>query len=127
MAKTIASLSLRTDNPKRLAKETAAYLLSENRTDELHSLMRDVQHYWTEEGIIEVRATSAFPITTEIRAEIKSKIKGVYPKARKIIIDERLDTNIIGGVKLELANQQMDISIRTELDRFKQLAQAGKD
>lgn len=127
IAKTIADLSLKSDKSKNLAKEAAAYLLTENRTHDLDSLMRDIQEYWTDDGVVEVNAISAFSLTPENRVEIRAKIKQIYPKVKKIIIDEQLDKNVIGGIKLELANEQMDISIRTELDRFKQLAQAGKD
>ena len=51
----------------------------------------------------------------------------LYPDAKKIIVTEVHDPEIIGGVKLSLANQQLDMSVEAKLNKFKQLTTAGKD
>jgi F0F1-type ATP synthase delta subunit len=123
----VADTTLKQGAPKRFSKELAAYLLSERRVGELDSLLRDVQADWAEAGHVEVIARSAHPLNPAIRADIKRQVKQVYPNAKKIVINEVPDPEIIGGVQLNLPHQQLDLSIRTKLNTFKQLATTGKD
>lgn len=111
----------------KLAKETAAYLISERRTHELESLLRDLEQYQADEkGIVEVVSRSAHPLTAGERSEVQKTIKSVYPAAKKVIITENIDPDVLGGVRLELANQQLDMSVRSKLNRFKQLTAVGE-
>lgn len=125
IAKTIADKAL-TGNPKKLSKEVAAYLLSERRANELDSLLRDVQADWAEAGYVEVIASSAHPLSTSVKSDIAKRVQKLYPKAKKIIVTEEHDAEIIGGVKLTLANQQLDLSVEAKLNKFKQLTSSGK-
>lgn len=120
---TLASVigsKLTASNEKRLARETAAYLLNEKRSGELDSLLRDIEQYRADNGIVEVVAVSAFPLDAKARKEVEAKIRTAYPKAKRILITERIDANQLAGVRLELANQQLDLTIRTKLNQFKQ-------
>lgn len=111
---------------KQLSQEIAAYLLTEGRTGELDSVMRDVMQLRADEGTVEVIATDARPLAANVRKDIESVVRELYPKAKQIIISENLDPTIIGGVQISLANQQLDLSVRAKLNRFKQLtAPAG--
>ena len=109
-----------------LAEEVAAYLLAENRTGELDSLLRDIMQYRADHGVVEVMAVSAHALTDGTRREVEAQIRELYPAAKQIIISEQLDQSVIGGVKIELANQQLDLSIRSKLNRFKQLTAVGE-
>lgn len=106
---------------KKLAQEVAAYVLAEGRTKELDSLLRDVMQERAEAGIVEAVAVSARPLTNTIRENIRRQLKQAYPKAEQIIISERQDPSVIGGVKIELANEQLDLSLQAKLNKFKQL------
>jgi F0F1-type ATP synthase delta subunit len=123
----IADRTLSRGASKRLSRELAAYLLTERRTGELDSLLRDVQADWAEAGHVEVVATSAFPLTPAVRRDIEKRVKAVYPRAKQVVINEVRDPAVIGGVRLNLPDRQLDLSVRTKLHRFKQLATAGKD
>ncbi len=126
LAKVLAKKSLGNVAEKRFSQEIAAYLLSARRTNELDSLLRDIQQYRADNGIVEVIAVSAHPLTDKVRKEIEAQVRELYPSAKTIIITEERDTGVIGGVKIELANQQLDLSIRNKLNRFKQLTTAGE-
>jgi F0F1-type ATP synthase delta subunit len=124
---TLASViagKLTAGNEKKLAREAAAYLLSEKRSGELDSLLRDVEQYRADNGVVEVVAVSAFPLDAKARKEIEAKIREVYPQAKQVMITERIDADQLAGVRLELANQQLDLTIRTKLNQFKQLTTA---
>lgn len=110
----------------RLSHEIAAYLLETNRAGELSSLARDIIQRRSERGIVEVTVISARPLSMELKKSIREKIRVFYPQAKKVNINETVDVNMIGGVRLELANEQLDLSVRSRLNRFKQLT-SGKD
>jgi F0F1-type ATP synthase delta subunit len=127
IVRAVADLTLQQGDSKQLSREVAAYLLSERRTGELDSLLRDIQHDWAQAGHVEVIAASAFPLTETIRTDITKRIEALYPDAKEVVINEVHDPAVIGGVRLSLPDQQLDLSIRTRLNRFKQLATQGKD
>jgi F0F1-type ATP synthase delta subunit len=127
LAQTIADKSLKGGSSKKLANEVAAYLLAERRVSELNSVMRDVQADWAEAGHVEVIAASAHPLTAGVKADITRQVKQLYPSAKQIIVTEEFDPEVIGGVRLSLANQQLDLSVEAKLNKFKQLTVAGKD
>jgi len=106
---------------KKFAKEVAGYLLDENRTGELDSLARDLVSYRADNGIVEVTAVSAHELNASALKEVKQKVKQLYPSARQVFINQRLDAEQIGGVRLEFPDRQLDLSLRSKLNKFKQL------
>ncbi|PIZ61688.1 hypothetical protein COY17_03765 [Candidatus Saccharibacteria bacterium CG_4_10_14_0_2_um_filter_52_9] len=127
LAGNIADKTLKHGVTKRYSQQLAAYLLSERRVSELDSLLRDVQADWAAAGFVEVIAASAHPLTVAIKADIRQQVKRLYPAAKQIIVTEAHDPDLIGGVRLSLANQQLDMSVEAKLNKFKQLTTAGKD
>ena len=121
LATIVAHKAAQPVSSKLLSQEVAAYLLLEGRTGELDSLLRDVMQYRADHGIVEVIATDAHPISDDARRDIEGIVRELYPKATQIIVSEQLDPSIIGGIQIELANQQLDLSVRAKLNRFKQL------
>ncbi|HVW23549.1 MAG TPA: F0F1 ATP synthase subunit delta [Candidatus Saccharimonadales bacterium] len=125
IASVVADRSLK-GSDKRLSREVAAYLLDERRVNELDSLLRDIQADWAEQGYVEVLAASAHELSSATLSEIKSQVKELYPAAKQIIVTPVHDPSVIGGVRLRLAEQQLDLSVEAKLNRFKQLT-SGKD
>jgi len=123
----VADQTLKKGVSKKYSRQIAAYLMTERRTGELNSVMRDVQADWAEAGHVEVLAASAHPLTAVIKKDISKQIKALYPNAKQIIVTEVHDPSVMGGVKLSLANQQLDLSLQAKLHKFKQLTTAGKD
>jgi F0F1-type ATP synthase delta subunit len=124
LAALIAERSLQSADAPALSQEIAAYLLSEGRSGELDSLLRDIMQYRADHGIVEVIAVTAHPLSDGVRRDIEAVIRSQYPSAQQVIISEEHDGAVIGGVKLVLANQQLDLSIRAKLNRFRQLTVA---
>lgn len=127
IASVIADRTLKNGVSKDFAQEIAAYLLGEGRVSELDSILRDVRADWANDGHVEVLASSAFPLSTEVKADIMIQMATLHPRAKKIIITEVRDPDVIGGVRLQLADQQLDLSVEAKLNRFKQLTVAGKE
>lgn len=107
--------------PGDFSRSVAAYLLDTGRTGELNSLLRDVMQKRAGCGIVEVAAVSAHKLSDSVKEEILGLIKEIRPEAKQIIISEVHDPELIGGVRLELPNQQLDLTVRGKLNRFKQL------
>ena len=126
VASVVATRTLSKGVSKNLSKEVAAYLLSEGRTAELDPLMRDIQNQWAEAGYVNAVAVSAHPINAEAKTKIRKTIASAFPKAKKIIIDEERDDDVVAGVRIELADQLLDLSVATKLNKFRQLT-VGKD
>jgi F-type H+-transporting ATPase subunit O len=126
VASAIATKTLSSGVSASLGREVAAYLLSEGRTSELDPLMRDVQSLWAEQGYVNATAISAHPINSKAKTKITQTVASAFPKAKKIVIDEQHDPDVIAGVRIELADRQLDVSIATKLNKFKQLT-SGKD
>lgn len=125
IAKVLAERSLGRVNAKTFGDEIAAYLLQERRTADVEPLLRDIMQYRADHGIVEVIAVSAYPLSDSVRGDIKHQVKAVFPDAKQIIISEELQPEVVGGVRLELPNQQFDLSVRAKLSRFKQLTTRG--
>ena len=106
---------------RRFSSQVAGYLLDNNMTDELDSLTRDMVSYRAASGVVEVNTVSAHQLSGTALKEVRSKVKQLYPSARQIILNQRIDPDQIGGVRLELPDQQLDLSVRGKLNQFKQL------
>lgn len=105
---------------KKFSREVANYLLSEKRTGELDSLARELINYRAEKGVVEVTAVSARALSSTAVSEVKQKVKQLYPGARQIIINQRIDDSQIGGVRLEFPDKQLDLTLRSKINKFKQ-------
>ncbi len=127
IAGVIADQTLKDGISDRLSSEIAAYLLSERRVGQLDSLLRDLQAAWANAGQVEVIAASRYPLTAELKDTIKSQISAIYPAVKRIIITEVHDPDVVGGVRLTLPDRQLDVSVRSKLNKFKRLTYTGKD
>lgn len=127
IASTIADKTLSSGVTPEYAREVAAYLLSEGRVGELDSLLRDVQADWAKKGFVEIIARSAHPLTAKVTQDIVTRIRPLFPEADSVAVTEVIDPSVIGGVQIQLADRQLDLSVEAKLNTFKQLTGAGKD
>jgi F0F1-type ATP synthase delta subunit len=125
LAHLITDRTLQSGVSKDFSMEIAAYLLSERRVNELDSVLRDVQLDWAAAGQVEVIASCAHPLTSTIKTDIVNQVKQVYPAAKQIVVTEVHDPEVLAGVRLDLPNQQLDLSAHAKLNKFKQLTTAG--
>ena len=110
---------------KKLAKEVAALLLHEKHTDELDSLMRDVKRINASNGTVEVVAVSAHPLTEAVVRDIQVLVKSEFPRAKHVNVATRIEPDVVGGVRLEMPDEQLDLTIRRKLATFRHLTDAS--
>ena len=114
-------------DPALLAKEIAAYLLSENRASEFESILRDVAQHRIDNGDVEATLVSAHVLDDAVLQDVTGLMKDYYPGAKKLRLRQRLDKDLVGGLRLVLPNRQLDLSVRSKLKKFKRLTMAGKE
>ena len=119
LAKSIAIKSLEEkNNIKNLSTAVAQYVLDNNLTDDLESILRDVSVYRLAEGVLDVKLVSAYPLDQSSLGDIRLLIKNNFPKANKVILDQVIDTSIIGGIKLEFPTHVLDLSVKNKLNQL---------
>ena len=121
LAEAIAQKTLHMTDGKLLAREIAAYLLAERRTSEIESILRDIMQYRTDHGVLEAEIVTAHEVTDQVTAEVKQLLHTAYPKAKTVHLSTRLDPAIIGGLRVDMANEQLDMSVSAKLATFKRI------
>jgi len=106
------------------AAQIAAYLLANGRTADLEPLMRDIIQLRAQQGVVEATVVTAHPLDAASRAQAEAQVKTVFPGAKHIILNESLQPDVIGGLRLEFPAQQLDLTVRSKLSKFKQLTTA---
>ena len=69
------------------------------------------QQYYFEEGICEVRATTAAPMSAELTEKAQSQ--NVLCDGKKVVLKTKVDPSILGGIVVKVDNKQIDTSVKT--------------
>ncbi len=124
LAEVIGERTMHISDSAALAKSIAGYLLEQSRTDDIESLMRDVLKYRANHGHVEATVVSAYALGVSERAAIMHELKNDYPKAQNIALNEQIDETLVGGVRLEMAGEELDLTVRAKLNKLKRLTAA---
>ncbi len=127
LAEIIGEKTLKTTNTEKLAQQIAAFLLETRKTTDLESLIRDVMEYRADHGIVEATAVSAHQLDDKAISQIKQILLKEHPKAKKVRLNIKIDKSVVGGLRIELANEQLNLTVRDKLDDFKRLTAQIKD
>lgn len=95
---------------RRVIDELAAYLVESGRTAELDLLVRDIESALAHRGIVVADVVSAHPLTDEARQRIERLVG-----ATTLHLRETIDSNLIGGLKLRLPDQELDQTVARHL------------
>jgi F-type H+-transporting ATPase subunit delta len=108
------------DNNEALAEKIAGFLIDHGKVSELGSIMRDVINVRAQVlGVVELTATSAFPLDNTAKNQIENLVKERFSGVSKIIIHEKIDKTLLGGVDLDFANANLDLTIRAKLNKLR--------
>ncbi len=121
MADIIGERTMHITDDKQLAREIAAYLLHEKQTGQLDSLIRDIIQYTAEHGIVEATTVSVSELPADVIADVRELLADQYPSAKHITIRQSHDDSVVGGLRVNLANEQLDMSVQAKLNKFKRL------
>lgn len=70
-----------------------------------------------DKGVIRAQVTSAKKLTEPSRAEITKHLKNKYG-SQEIVLEEHLDANLISGVKIEIGEEIIDISLKNKIEQL---------
>ncbi len=126
LAEAIAKRTLNVNDVRELSRQIAAYLLVENRTSELDSILRDIMQYRADHGVLEAEVVTAHEVQNHVLTEVKQLLQAAYPNAKDVHVSQRLDSSVIGGLRVDMANEQLDMTVAAKLATFKRLT-AGEN
>ncbi len=70
-----------------------------------------------DKGLLEVRLITAYPLIEKDKKSIANELKKIYQK-NSVIFEERIDMRLIGGFRLEIGEEIIDLSISNKLQKL---------
>ena len=102
------------ESMREVSSKVAAYLIDERKTTELPKVMRAIEEELARKGSTQVVVTSAREVSSEIKMQLAEMLNAQNP-----VFTEIIDKNVIGGVKARSGEQEIDLTVRGRLNRFK--------
>ena len=95
-------------------------LITEKRRISLLSEMAEAyqQQFYTDEGLCEVHAVTAAPLSEALAQRLQEKMCTVTGK--KVVLHTHVDPTILGGIIVKTDNRQIDNSVKTQLSELAQ-------
>ena len=98
-----------------IAAHLAAVLASSKRSGQGRQLAEDIAFEMESRGLLaEATLTSAHPLGAELVAQLEKFIKD-ETETKKVIINEVVEPEVIGGVRIETARRSWDQTIKRRL------------
>lgn len=102
----------------RVVDEVAAYLLMAHRTREVELLVRDIESALARRGVLVAHVTSARALGESAKASLEDLLTRTFD-ARQLHLDETVQPELLGGIKVAAADQELDTTIRRRLNQLK--------
>ncbi|XP_055817843.1 ATP synthase subunit O, mitochondrial [Solanum dulcamara] len=72
-------------------------------------------------GELKATVTTVIPLPPEEEKELKETLQEVMGKGKKVIIEQKIDPSILGGLVIEFGQKVFDMSIRTRARQMERL------
>lgn len=93
-------------------------LAEKGRFTSLPEIYEDFKARYNEKmNILEVTAVTAEPMSQRLKDKLEQKLAAVTGKS--IVLTEKTDKGIIGGIVLRYGNTEIDSSVKTKLDKLR--------
>lgn len=93
-------------------------VVRKGRSEILYATAKEfVNEYNQRKGIIKAQVTSAAPLTEAIKKQIEEVVREATSK--QVILETKVDADLIGGFVLKVGDRQFDASIASNLTRLK--------
>lgn len=102
------------DGNRKVITELAAHLIETRRTTEVDLIVRDIEYYLAQKGIVGATVISADQLTADVQKAIEKFIKD-KTDAKQISLQTVVDPTVIGGVKIRLPDRELDRTIAHQL------------
>jgi F-type H+-transporting ATPase subunit delta len=99
-----------------ISKRLAAVLLTSRRANQAESLLADIAAEMETRGLAaRATVTSAHKLSANLRREIAAAVKKAV-RVKRVDMDETVDANVLGGIRVETANHAWDKTVRKNLN-----------
>ncbi len=105
--------------PNKLSMQLAAYLIETRRTKELPLFISEIEYQLSLRGTVIANVSSAHELSVETKKMIINLVKKQIDNA-SVHLSESIDQDLLGGIRLEFADSQLDTTIRRRLTTLKQ-------
>lgn len=106
------------DEDNKILKNFFNILVDKDRICEIKMIYLNFKKMYLEyKGILDVEVVSANPLSDELKESLKNKLSKKLDKT--IILNEKIDKDIIGGIVLFINGKMIDLSVKNELNQIK--------
>ena len=102
-------------NGTRALQQAAAYLVETRQTHSVGLLVRDIEAALARSGVVVADVVSAHTLTKEDKAAIAEIFS-----ARELHTREIIDTDALGGLRIEAAGKRLDATLRRKINLLKE-------
>jgi F0F1-type ATP synthase delta subunit len=99
---------------RQVLREAAAWLIATGRTRQADYLVQDVAMVLAQNGYLAARVTTARPIDAKVQREVEGFLARLT-KTERIELTTSIDTNLLGGMRLDTPKGSLDTSLRSKL------------
>jgi F0F1-type ATP synthase delta subunit len=118
VAAVIANLMAQDQPEAKLSQQVAAYLVDAHQTKDLDAILRDVLTARAKSGVVEADITTAFPLSSEVRAQVQKLLRQEYPDAQQFVLQESVEPEVLSGIRIQTPDRQLDETARGKLDQL---------
>ena len=98
-------------------QSVAAWLVDHKGARQAEYLTRDVARIMGERGYVLARVTTARPLSESARADVEAYIR-TQTNARQVELELSVDPAVMGGVRIELPDSEIDATVRHKLTKL---------
>lgn len=122
LASTVAQLLReRPQDRSHTLQMLAAYLVVHKQQKQVDLLLLDIAHELAlTDGHLYAEVKSAYPLDAAARTELTDYLTKATG-AKTVELNEQVDADLLAGLVVRTADQEMDTSARTKLDKLKSL------
>lgn len=108
-----------------LTRNLLFLLIDRHRIDQIPGIIAAFQKLnYQEKGIVEATVTSAFPLTEEDEKQLIRTFEHLTQKEIQIV--KKVDSDLLGGVIVQIGDRVYDGSLRTKLTKFQDRLKRSK-
>ncbi|EDK72649.1 H+-transporting two-sector ATPase, delta (OSCP) subunit [candidate division TM7 genomosp. GTL1] len=125
VAEYAAGQLMKHESPMKLANYLAAYLAENKQIAQADMLLEDIEEVLaSRHGVVMAEITSARPLSEALRA-ISEALVAKSHKAKKVIMVETIDPELIGGITIKTPTGYFDGSLRNKLKNLQGMKEAN--
>ncbi len=117
----VAQLRKDPKNQRHIMLTLAAYLIAHKQQKHIDLLLLDIASELKQtDAHLYADVTSAFPLDASARAELTAYLQQAT-RAQTVELNEQTDPELLSGLVVKTAEQELDTTARTKLTKFRSL------